>query len=305
MSRTPPTVRPETTRRRRRRTPRRRRRVRRRAGGRPARRPARVGGLARPGLRRRGPGHGRRSGLLHAVAGSTRRARLLEVLVLSPMAVRPRPPARRHRHPARRRRRCGRCSDRPEPLVFLEGDPGFYSRVGFVAGGELGFTAPSVRIPAPRLPGGDPARLRPGRDDAVPWSTPTCSGGTTAWGCVPRSDAARVPYIRNRARRDRRGDPWPGPAAGQHPVAVVGARPARAAGGGDPAVHRRPGLLRPDGLPRQLGPHRSGQPDRLVLLHDRDAEHDRLRRHRAVHRPGAAGQRVRRDPAADRASWSC
>ena len=34
-----------------------------------------------------------------------------------------------------------------EPLVFLEGDPAFYSRLGFVAGGRLGFTAPSVRIP--------------------------------------------------------------------------------------------------------------------------------------------------------------
>ena len=39
-------------------------------------------------------------------------------------------------------------ASRAEPLVFLEGDPGFYSRVGFVAGAELGFTPPSVRIPA-------------------------------------------------------------------------------------------------------------------------------------------------------------
>ena len=39
--------------------------------------------------------------------------------------------------------------ERPEALVFLEGDPGFYSRVGFTAARELGFTAPSVRIPAP------------------------------------------------------------------------------------------------------------------------------------------------------------
>jgi putative acetyltransferase len=33
------------------------------------------------------------------------------------------------------------------PLVFLEGDPAYYSRVGFVAGGDLGFRKPSLRIP--------------------------------------------------------------------------------------------------------------------------------------------------------------
>lgn len=33
------------------------------------------------------------------------------------------------------------------PLVFLEGDPAFYRRVGFVAGGPLGFRKPSLRIP--------------------------------------------------------------------------------------------------------------------------------------------------------------
>jgi putative acetyltransferase len=35
------------------------------------------------------------------------------------------------------------------PLVFLEGDPGFYARFGFRAGGELGFRRPSLRIPEP------------------------------------------------------------------------------------------------------------------------------------------------------------
>ena len=75
-------------------------------------------------------------------------ARLVEVLVLSPMAV------------VLDRQRSGIGSqlldeamralrDRDEPLVFLEGDPGFYSRLGFVAGGDLGFTPPSVRIPGP------------------------------------------------------------------------------------------------------------------------------------------------------------
>ncbi len=76
------------------------------------------------------------------------RPRLVEVLVLSPLAVRP------------ERQRSGLGSllvtetlrsleSRPEPLVFLEGSPDFYSRLGFIAGDELGFTPPSVRIPAP------------------------------------------------------------------------------------------------------------------------------------------------------------
>ena len=32
--------------------------------------------------------------------------------------------------------------------MFLEGHPGYYPRFGFVRAGELGFVAPSVRIPA-------------------------------------------------------------------------------------------------------------------------------------------------------------
>jgi len=74
--------------------------------------------------------------------------KLVEVLVLSPMAVRP------------DRQRAGLGSllvreslqaigSRPEPLVFLEGAPDFYSRLGFIAGSELRFTPPSVRIPGP------------------------------------------------------------------------------------------------------------------------------------------------------------
>lgn len=33
------------------------------------------------------------------------------------------------------------------PLLFLEGDPRYYSRLGFRPGGELGFRRPSLRIP--------------------------------------------------------------------------------------------------------------------------------------------------------------
>jgi len=74
--------------------------------------------------------------------------KLLEVLVLSPMSVRP----DRQRvgiGSALVRETMDRLLERSEPLVFLEGDPGYYSRLGFVAGEELGFTAPSVRIPRP------------------------------------------------------------------------------------------------------------------------------------------------------------
>ena len=39
------------------------------------------------------------------------------------------------------------AGDRDEPLVFVEGDPAFYGRPGFVAARRLGCTAPSVRIP--------------------------------------------------------------------------------------------------------------------------------------------------------------
>ena len=31
--------------------------------------------------------------------------------------------------------------------MFLEGSPGYYSRLGFVAAGPLGFRRPSLRIP--------------------------------------------------------------------------------------------------------------------------------------------------------------
>jgi putative acetyltransferase len=89
---------------------------------------------------------------------------LVEVLVLSPLSVR------------RERQRAGigsrlvrttlrTLTARLEPLVFLEGDPRYYSRLGFVAGTQLEFTSPSVRIPGPAfqvitLPGYDPGSMR-------------------------------------------------------------------------------------------------------------------------------------------------
>ena len=49
---------------------------------------------------------------------------------------------------------------RPEPAVFLEGDPAYYRRLGFEAAGTYGFRRPSLRIPEPafqvfRLPSFD------------------------------------------------------------------------------------------------------------------------------------------------------
>ena len=85
--------------------------------------------------------------------------RLVDVLVLSPLSVLPR---RQGQGVGSElvRYALAELEGRPEPLVFLEGGPDFYSRLGFIAGKELGFSAPSVRIPPPAfqvatLPGYD------------------------------------------------------------------------------------------------------------------------------------------------------
>ena len=72
--------------------------------------------------------------------------RLVEVHVLSPLAVMP--GHQRHgvgstlvRHGLRE------LAQRAVPLVFLEGDPAYYSRLGFAPGCDLGFRKPSLRIP--------------------------------------------------------------------------------------------------------------------------------------------------------------
>jgi len=85
---------------------------------------------------------------------------LVEVQVLSPLGVMPGHQGRgigsalvRHGLEA--------VASQGAPLVFLEGDPRYYSRFGFVPGGEQGFRKPSLRIPdagfqAVRLPGYEP-----------------------------------------------------------------------------------------------------------------------------------------------------
>jgi putative acetyltransferase len=76
------------------------------------------------------------------------RERLVEALVLSPLSV----------APDRQRSGIGRAlvahavesADRlGSPVLFLEGDPAYYSRLGFVSAARHGFTPPSVRIPLP------------------------------------------------------------------------------------------------------------------------------------------------------------
>jgi putative acetyltransferase len=86
--------------------------------------------------------------------------RLVEVHVLSPLAVLP-----GHQKggigSALVRKGLKALAQRGVPLVFLEGDPGYYSRFGFAPGGDLGFRKPSLRIPdsafqAIRLPHYEP-----------------------------------------------------------------------------------------------------------------------------------------------------
>lgn len=72
--------------------------------------------------------------------------RLVDVLVLSPVAVRP--DAQNQGIGSQLiTGSLAALRARREPLVFLEGHPRFYSRFGFKRGDSLGFTAPSVRIP--------------------------------------------------------------------------------------------------------------------------------------------------------------
>jgi putative acetyltransferase len=86
--------------------------------------------------------------------------RLVEVQVLSPLAVLP----EHHKRgigSALVRHGLKRLGERAVPIVFLEGDPGYYSRFGFAPGGRQGFRKPSLRIPdgafqAIRLPEYEP-----------------------------------------------------------------------------------------------------------------------------------------------------
>lgn len=73
--------------------------------------------------------------------------RLVDVLVLSPVGVRP-DQQNRGIGSLMIRESLARLASRSEPLVFLEGSPRYYPRVGFQRASDLGFKAPSVRIPS-------------------------------------------------------------------------------------------------------------------------------------------------------------
>ena len=72
--------------------------------------------------------------------------RILDVLILSPIAVAPQH-QRRGVGGAMITRTLEQLAGRAEPLVFLEGSPRYYPRFGFVSASSLGFTSPSERIP--------------------------------------------------------------------------------------------------------------------------------------------------------------
>jgi putative acetyltransferase len=83
--------------------------------------------------------------------------RLVPVLTLGPVGV-ARPYQRRGIGSALVRYGLELVRHRGEPLVFLEGDPAYYSRFGFEPGGRHGFRRPSLRTPEEafqvlRLPG--------------------------------------------------------------------------------------------------------------------------------------------------------
>ncbi|MEM1335703.1 MAG: N-acetyltransferase, partial [Actinomycetota bacterium] len=72
--------------------------------------------------------------------------RLEPVLVLSPVGVRP--DLQRQGVGSRLiRESLATLAERPDWLVFLEGSPAYYPRLGFRPAVDLGFEKPSVRIP--------------------------------------------------------------------------------------------------------------------------------------------------------------
>jgi putative acetyltransferase len=109
--------------------------------------------------------------------------RLVDVLVLSPVSVAPEYQGRGIgtaliRHGLDEVRRLA-----GEPLVFLEGAPGFYRRFGFEPAEPLGFRRPSLRIPEPAF---QVVQLPPWE----PWMTGTLVYSRVFWDldCVGLRD---------------------------------------------------------------------------------------------------------------------
>jgi len=99
--------------------------------------------------------------------------RLVEVQVLSPVAVLP---ERQGQGTGAALIKAGLdvMIEHSVPVVFLEGDPGYYSRLGFSAGAEQGFRKPSLRIP-------DAAFQALRLSDHEPWMTGTLVCSETFW----------------------------------------------------------------------------------------------------------------------------
>ena len=76
-------------------------------------------------------------------------SRLVDVLLLSPIGVRP-DLQRKGIGGELIRQSLRVIGERTEPLVFLEGHPTYYPRFGFGLAVDQGFVAPSLRIPARR-----------------------------------------------------------------------------------------------------------------------------------------------------------
>jgi putative acetyltransferase len=110
--------------------------------------------------------------------------RLVDVLVLSPLSVRP-DVQRRGIGSALVRHGLAEVARRREPLVFVEGDPRYYRRFGFVAGASLGFRRPSLRIP-------EAAFQVLALDGHEPWMTGTLVYSRVFWDldCVGLRDPA-------------------------------------------------------------------------------------------------------------------
>ncbi len=108
--------------------------------------------------------------------------RLVDVLVLSPLAVEP---GHQGRGAGSRLMRyaLAAAEGRPEPLVFLEGSPDFYPRFGFAPGRDRGFRRPSLRIPEPAF------MVRP-LPSYQPWMTGTLVYAEPFWrlDCVGLRD---------------------------------------------------------------------------------------------------------------------
>jgi putative acetyltransferase len=112
--------------------------------------------------------------------------RIVAVQSLSPLAV---APHRQRRGIGGALIRAGlqQLDERGVPLVFLEGDPRYYSRAGFSPAVEHGFRKPSLRIP-------DGAFQVVRLSAYEPWMTGTFVYASTFWeyDCVGRREAAHT-----------------------------------------------------------------------------------------------------------------